>query len=811
MQELLRIRTKDFLLTIRARGLKNRQQSLHNTLQQRGQSARTHELLFSPAIELLEPVRLQDSTVLALSEPLFFENTQYVLHWQFFKPVENAYIAHKTRTIAESFYFTAAENDLEPALWGQLNTRNDVGWLRLPLVYEYQGKRTELQIAFEVLPTKMLLDQDLQSMYGHLDQWLPLWRFSFLTPTGQQASKGPRRGDFPLMWIANFERLRQRFEQGLKIILQTPHKKIQARKGRLPATRLKGRINAKLAERIKEDIASQRVNQRYPSTIKTLTVDIPENRFIKSIIAMMLKRLQRLEAKVRDSEVADTEQRFSAVFIKQIQQWQRPLERALNSSFLKDIQPQLDVDLGSLVLQQKPGYSAVFHVWNELKYYLEYFARQTHVSMRSVADIYEIWCFLTIKKLLTHELGFELRSPAAARALYRGEFQMELVDGLAGAFEFERADGVRARLAHEPLFRRDGHPIRSYLLPQKPDIVLEVSIPSSSDLATEQKYFWVFDAKYRIKTESEHAEFDPDTDFDLVPDDAINQMHRYRDALIYTIRRNQSTSFGTEHLSRAVIGAFVLYPGFFDQHAGQNPYADAIASVGVGAFPLLPSVTALDDGHQWLAQFLKSQIGAISEFSQNSNEGQDLSERLYMQDPARIPLTGMQQIFYTDLLMTVSLPPESSRDESEYYQQFIAGTASWYHLPVSTFKQKFKHQHAVEEIRFLAIALKPDGTAKKIIRNIWPVISVHLKRRQDLTAEQSGRTNYDDPNALYYLFRLGPPLQLTQSIINIPDSFMASIKLTTLSHLSSVQNFAEIKGVYHELLADEPSTPTGTS
>src|SRR5690625_4499433 len=97
------------------------------------------------------------------------------------------------------------------------------------------------------------------------------------------------------------------------------------------------------------------------------------------------------------------------------------------------------------------------------------------------------------------------------------------------------------------------------------------------------------------------------------------------------------------------------------------------------------------------------------------------------------------------------------------------------------------------------------------VHRMLTVISVHLKRRQDLTAEQSGRTNYDDPNALYYLFRLGPPLQLTQSIINIPDSFMASIKLTTLSHLSSVQNFAEIKGVYHELLADEPSTPTGTS
>lgn len=813
MQELLRIKTEDFLLLIRTRAVKEKQQALRNTLQQRGLSAPTHELLFSPAIKLQEPVRLQGreirsehrkgSTVLLLPEPLFFENTQYVFSWHFFKPVEHASIAHKTKHIADSFSFITAEENLGSILFGQLNTRNDVGWLSLPLVYEFQGLRFESVLAFEVLPTKMLLEQDLQAMYRNLDEWLPLWRFSFLATTAQTASKGPRRGDFLLMWLANFEQMRQRFEHGLKIILHSPHKKVQTQKGRLPASRLTGRISPKLAEQIKEDIASKRFNQKYPSTIKTLTADTPENRFIKSVVVWVLKRLQLLETKLRGSDLVNEQPKFSEAFIEQVQYWQRPLEKALNSSFLKELKPQLDVDLGSLVLQQKPGYSALFHAWNELKYYLEYFARQTHISMKSVAEIYEIWCFLTIKKLLIQDLGFEERTTTVRNALYRGHFELGLTDGMAGAFELKRADGVRARLAHEPLFKKDGHPIRSYLLPQKPDIVLEVTVPINNNPAKQQRFFWVFDAKYRIKAEATPPGSSIALDMDLVPDDAINQMHRYRDALIYTVKGGRQDSKNTEQMSRAIIGAFALYPGFFDQPNTPNPYDQAIESVGVGAFALLPSVTSSGSGHYWLSKFLESQIGTLSNTGQKNGRGGDLSERLYTQTTARIPLMGMEQILYTELAMTVSLAPADSRDEhSPYLQTFIDGTASWYHLPVSTFNRKFKYQYVVEEIRFLAIALRPDPLSQKSIEMIWPVISVNLKSRREITAKQSGRSHFNNPDELYYLFQLGRPLRLAQRITNIPASFMASIKLSTLTDLSTRQDFADIESVYQELLAD---------
>ena len=88
---------------------------------------------------------------------------------------------------------------------------------------------------------------------------------------------------------------------------------------------------------------------------------------------------------------------------------------------------------------------------------------------------------------------------------------------------------------------------------------------------------WIFDAKYRIADNSNG------TDSDKAPDEAINQMHRYRDALIYINQAND----GELEKSRPILGAFVLYPGWFDEADTSNPYQDAIEAVGIGGFPLL--------------------------------------------------------------------------------------------------------------------------------------------------------------------------------------------------------------------------------
>ena len=59
-------------------------------------------------------------------------------------------------------------------------------------------------------------------------------------------------------------------------------------------------------------------------------------------------------------------------------------------------------------------------------------------------------------------------------------------------------------------------------VPQKPDIVLQLT---KNDLQQGMKMTYLFDAKYRIA--------DKQNGVDTPPDDAINQMHRYRDAIYY--------------------------------------------------------------------------------------------------------------------------------------------------------------------------------------------------------------------------------------------------------------------------------------
>lgn len=661
-----------------------------------------------------------------------------------------------------------------------------------------------------------------------IDKVYPLWRFSLVEKTEQDAATSLQRRHFPLMWLANFAALRKRFEQGLKVICAAPHSRLQPTVAHIKAAKLKGRLPHKLAEQVKQDFANGQYDKRYAVEKKQLSVDTPENRFIKMAVSKSKRQLAEFEQKLRQSNQAPERQRLSDSFLNELHSWQQPLQKVLGQSFLKEVGAYTGLSRESLVLQQKTGYSAVYRIWQELKFYLDVFGNQSSISMKSVAEIYEVWCFLCLKQILEQDLGFELVENSATKLAQNDFFEYQLKDGFAGAFRFKRSDGVTARLAHEPKFTKKGQSIRSYLVNQEPDIVLEVTLPKSADLtkadsSEEKQFIWLFDAKYRIKTDKNR--FDDNSEdiesTDYVPDDAINQMHRYRDALIRLSEPHDSKSPSSGNVgqspkkSRPVFGAFSLYPGFFDQATTPNPYAAAIEEVGIGAFALLPSQNGPSQnelsqtestqtksrysGHQWLLEFLQAQIGtAPNAQTEQNNEAMypvaGMAERLYVQDAARIPYYGMRQVLYPDLTMTVALGGQRGRDNG-YFEQFEQGTAQWYHLPQSTFLQKFK-QHIAEEIRYLALASTSDTqSSTKQIDKLWPVKRVTVLPRYAITEDQAGKKSGSAD--LYYLFELGKPLSLQTPVTNVPHRPMKnSMKLTTLTRLESVTKFTEVEKVY---------------
>ena len=126
---------------------------------------------------------------------------------------------------------------------------------------------------------------------------------------------------------------------------------------------------------------------------------------------------------------------------------------------------------------------------------------------------------------------------------------------------------------------------------QRPDIVLNIRKSSGEVVLT-----YLYDAKYRVindkKLDIDFEEQDVNESVDMPggdypPTDAINQMHRYRDAIYYSQEYEQ-------YISKEIIGGYILFPGRGnDEFIKKRYYSTSIASVNIGAFPLLPNSDSL--------------------------------------------------------------------------------------------------------------------------------------------------------------------------------------------------------------------------
>ena len=562
--------------------------------------------------------------------PMFFENLVYDFEFEFDVNTEwndnfTPFIASGLSVIDDSFRFKIHNNI--GTLRGSINTRNNIGILSLPLQYFVNGQLKKVSLTFEILPVKMDLQTDLPEMYRTIDRELPLWRFAFseISSFGYDQSHG--NPNFLLLWLRQFEALRQELNKGIKIILNSPHARLFKKHDVLRAERIKGRIGRKLEEKIKQDIISNKYNEKYTVKKKYLNIDTPENRFIKYVLKVIYHKLELIEkqAYLFDHELDN--HRLSTNFFKNMKAWKEPLKKFRENSVFKDIGDFTGLTSESLVLQQKSGYSTVYRTWQQLNFYLSYFSGQISVSSKPVNDLYEVWCFLEIKRILVDNFSFKERTTSKALLKNKG-LELSLKDGMSHAFEFFRDDGVTIRLAHEPVFRKSGKNFRTCSLTQVPDIFLEATYKDGTSL------IWLFDAKYRIEKNKSSSS---NSQVDRVPEDAINQMHRYRDSIFYNERGEKNESV----LSRPIMGAFALYPGVFDQQNEDinNPYNESILKIGIGAFPLLPN-QASDMHNGWLIKFLKSKLEYPQEY-RSSND------KILSEPNTSIPVKGMNMHFKT--------------------------------------------------------------------------------------------------------------------------------------------------------------------
>lgn len=511
---------------------------------------------------------------------------------------------------------------------------NNVGWSTFKL-------SKKLSFRFLTYPTKVNYWSDYKSLQKEIEQEYPFWIYTLEGSSHLAGLDKSRRSSFLLLWFQQFKTLWDEFSLGTKQIIQNPHHRLMEEKKFVRADRIKKRVSNKLAEKITEDIGYlKQYDNKYMIRSKSLNHNTPENRFIKHIMISSKRSLSQIHQLV-------SKQFPDSLALEDIDQWSRQISNQLQGSFLASVTNPEPLLGESLVLQQRLGYSKVYRIWNELKFYLDFFNSNREFNMRSIDQLYEIWTFIKVKKVLS-ELGFVEQVFKRKAIFKRGEFQRELKDGQGSAYHMQHGDGTQLEISHEPSFGKSNKKklLKSYTTVNKPDIMVHVKFPNKKQL------IWLFDAKYRVYKKGDPSLDDNDYDeidlnqkssLDLVPPDALNQMHRYRDVLIHETKKGDKI--------RPVVGGFCLYPGFYPvqrhwqkasaepdgtlirEEIQEFPYSDYINNVGIGAFPMLPGQT-----NQWLKDYFKSQLLGFEYYSE---DGVDNFEVAVSQKSANIPFDSV--------------------------------------------------------------------------------------------------------------------------------------------------------------------------
>jgi len=778
MPELVARKTAHYDFVIWSKDVSTSQKRLDQTLSARGLTATGSRILLSPPMKLGDEEQLKSE--FSVADPVFFENKLYDIEFVFDEALKKGFkgtpphIEHRLKSIEDAFHYSERSHSLRASI----NTGNDIGWFRIELVYYLEKQVFRQSFAFEVLPTKMHMASDLQKINESIDELFPLWRFSLAEKTQQQmkAVKQPH-SQFLLLWLSQFEALWSDLHKGLKQVVNAPHSRLVATHQSVKMDRLKGRLSPKLEQKVSQAKIQQQWDKRFQLDKKQLSVDTPENRFIKAVVTSSINKLAKIILQTRRNQNAPDSQRLSNSFFDKLDKWQSSMRYFQRQPLFKEIGEFTGLSRESLVLQQKPGYARVYKIWQQLKWYLELLEGQNNLSLRSISELYEVWCFLEVRRILVN-LGFE-EIQSKRIPLVNNGIEVSFKDGMEGTFRFKRTDGVKIRLAHEPKFKTNGNPIKSWITTQIPDIFLEASFPDG------QVFVWIFDAKYRIKTNS-NKNNGTGEEKDLVPDDAINQMHRYRDALI------QQNKLHADQLekSRPVYGAYALYPGFYNQNTEVNPYSEAIEEVGIGAFSLLPS--ANDDGSLWLTRFLENKLGRLP-----VSYSQAVSDKYFVEEAPRIPYHGTTVSRFNDLTIAASqLGPDRS---SEYVRQFAQGEAKYYHTRFHAFQRQSIEHHVITEARYLVVAIDKNSGIDREIKYIYPILNAKKVRRADISSVMTGTSLIPDPDELYWLFELGKSLNLKTPVLqNWRSNF--ELKLIGREELSSTTDWDSLEKRYDTLM-----------
>lgn len=612
----------------------------------------------------------------------FFDNADYPIWIEFKDYVKDAQFGSILQNDNDRFSFR------RHILAGFINYKNEIGRSEIQIIYKVDKETRAFRFGFEVLSTKLDYHEHWRTIVEDIEREYRMLSLDYMRRTFHGFSPD-QNGEHPdIVWWSVFEGEQQKFIKACKSIIDRLRHRLHGEEVYLRADKLKQtphNIENRLAEHRKEPAYLYRVEQHI------LSNDTQENRFLKFALHQISKRYEDLRQRIEAVKTASGTMKSAMLATSET------LKRLQHHPFFRTIGRFKGISQESIVLQKATGYSQVYRTWNLLRRAYSLNDGLYRLQTKDIATLYEIWCFIEVSHIVKAQLHLDDEDVEHRNRMeMNGIFSWELGKGEHSRILF-RKDGVElAELVYNPKNadkENDNVGMKDLVVPtvpQKPDIVLQLT---KNDLQQGMKMTYLFDAKYRIDGK--------DKGVDVPPEDAINQMHRYRDAIYYK-------DYDANALKKEVIGGYILFPGDGEPNdVAVSKFYKTIKEVNIGAFPLRPKDV---ENRKLLENFIDELIHTKS----------------YETIAHVIPQKGAYIEVGNRVLIGLV------KEDNRLFQAFMDGTATLYYSG-----KQFPTTIALQDLHFFMPYIKGKG-----IRDVYEIVKVRT-----ITGKEAKQTDEDDADS----------------------------------------------------------------
>ena len=612
----------------------------------------------------------------------FFDNADYPIWIEFKDYVKDAQFGSILQNDNDRFSFR------RHILAGFINYKNEIGRSEIQIIYKVDKETRAFRFGFEVLSTKLDYHEHWRTIVEDIEREYRMLSLDYMRRTFHGFSPD-QNGEHPdIVWWSVFEGEQQKFIKACKSIIDRPRHRLHGEEVYLRADKLKQtphNIENRLAEHRKEPAYLYRVEQHI------LSNDTQENRFLKFALHQISKRYEDLRQRIEAVKTASGTMKSAMLATSET------LKRLQHHPFFRTIGRFKGISQESMVLQKATGYSQVYRTWNLLRRAYSLNDGLYRLQTKDIATLYEIWCFIEVSHIVKAQLHLDDEDVEHRNRMeMNGIFSWELGKGEHSRILF-RKDGVElAELVYNPKnadTENDNVGMKDLVVPtvpQKPDIVLQLT---KNDLLQGMRMTYLFDAKYRIEGK--------DKGVDVPPEDAINQMHRYRDAIYYK-------DYDANALKKEVIGGYILFPGDGEPNdVAVSKFYKTIKEVNIGAFPLRPKDV---ENRKLLENFIDELIHTKS----------------YETITHVIPQKGAYVEVGNRVLIGLV------KEDNRLFQAFMDGTATLYYSG-----KQFPTTIALQDLHFFMPYIKGKG-----IRDVYEIVKVRT-----ITGKEAKQTDEDDADS----------------------------------------------------------------